>query len=76
MSNPEDQNKQAVVFDFADKPVRAYSIFPEFSKAGAVQRLSDSARIIQFSYSFMKKLQNAPDVLRVELLQFPVGFDR
>lgn len=76
MSNPEDQNKQAVVFNFADEPVRAYSVFPKFSKAGAVQRLSDPARIIQISYSFMKKLQKALGVLRVELLQFPVGLDR
>lgn len=65
MSNPEDQNKQAVVFDFADEPVRAYPVFPKFSEARSLQRLSDFARIIQLTHSFKKKFQNAPGVLRV-----------
>lgn len=76
MSNSEDQNKQAVVFDFADEPVRAYTVFPKFSKAGAMQRFPDFAGIIKISHSFVKKFQNTPGVLRVEILQFPVGLDR
>jgi hypothetical protein len=32
MSNAEDQNHQAIVFDLADEPVIAYAIFPELSK--------------------------------------------
>ena len=76
MSNAEDQHHQAVVLDFADEPVGAYLVSPKFPQGGAVQGLSDSARIVQVGYSFMEKLQNAPGVLRVEFLQFPVGLGR
>jgi len=46
MADAKDQNDQAVVFDLADKPVIAYTVFPELSKPRAVQRLCDAARIV------------------------------
>jgi hypothetical protein len=46
MADAKDQNDQAVVFDLADEPVIAYTLFPELSKQRAVQRLSDAARIV------------------------------
>jgi hypothetical protein len=33
MSNAQDQNHQAIVFDLADKPVITHAIFPELSKS-------------------------------------------
>ncbi len=76
MSNAEDQHDQAVILDFADEAVGAYSISPKFPQGGAVQGLSDRARIVQVGYSFMEELQNSPGLLRVEFLQFPVRLDR
>jgi hypothetical protein len=46
MADAKDKNDQAVVFDLADEPVIAYTVFPELSKPRAVQRLSDAARIV------------------------------
>lgn len=59
MSNAENQHDQEIVCDFANEPVRAYSIFPKFPKSGAVQSLSEAARIVQLGESFMKEPQNA-----------------
>jgi hypothetical protein len=46
MADAKDRNDQAVVFDLADEPVTAYTVFPELSKPPAVRRLSDAARIV------------------------------
>jgi hypothetical protein len=46
MADAQDKNDQAVVFDLANEPVIAYTVFPELSKPRAVQRLSDAARIV------------------------------
>lgn len=37
MADAKNQNDQAVVFDLADKPVIAYTVFPELSNPRAVQ---------------------------------------
>jgi hypothetical protein len=42
----KDQNDQEVIFDLADEPAIAYTVFPELSKPRDVQRLSDAARIV------------------------------
>ena len=46
MADAKDKNDQAVVFDLADEPVIAYTVFPELSKPRAVQSLSDATRIV------------------------------
>jgi hypothetical protein len=76
MSDTEDQHDEEIVFDSADEVVRAYSIFPKFPKPRAVQSLSKTARIAYVVDSFVKELQNAGAVLRVELTEFPVGLGR
>jgi hypothetical protein len=76
MSNAKNQHDQEIVCDFANEPVRAYSIFPKFPEAGAVQSLSEAARIVQLGDSFMKEPQNALTVLRVELTELPVSLER
>ena len=47
MYDAEDENDKSVVLNFADKPVIAHLVFPELSKAGALQGLSDATRIVQ-----------------------------
>jgi hypothetical protein len=66
MSDAENQDDQSVVFDFADKAVIADPVFPELPQPGAVQRFPDAARIVQLRYPFVKELQDALGVLRVE----------
>jgi hypothetical protein len=46
MADAKDKNDQAVVFDLADEPVIAYTVFPELSKPRAVLHLSDGARSV------------------------------
>ncbi len=53
MADAKDQNDQAAVFDLADEPVIADRVFPELSKARAVQRLSDAARIVSRHRAFI-----------------------
>jgi len=72
MADAKDQHDQAVVFDLADEPVVADTVFPELSKARAVQRLSDAARIVQFADSLMQELQDALGLRRVEFAEFPL----
>ena len=71
MADAKDKNDQAVVFDRADEPIIAYTVFPELSKPRAVQRLSDAARI-QFGDSLMQELQDALGLRRVEFAEFPL----
>jgi hypothetical protein len=56
MPDAEDEHNEAVVLNFADKSVIAHPVFPELSKAGALQRLPDATRIVQFGYTFAKEL--------------------
>jgi hypothetical protein len=70
--NLEDQHNEAVVLNFANKPVITYAVFPEFPKAGALQGLPDAARIFEIGYSLLKELQNAAAMLRIKLAQLPV----
>jgi len=72
MADAKDKNQQAVVFDLADEPVIAYTVFPELSKPRAVQRLSDAPRIIYFGDSLMQELQDALGLRRVEFAEFPL----
>lgn len=76
MSNAENKNDQAVIFDLADEPVIADAISPELPKPRVVQSLSNAPWIVQPGHAFMKELQDAPGVLRVELAQLPVRLDR
>ncbi len=76
MSNAEDQNHQAIVFDLADEPVIPHAIFPELSKTRPMQRLSDAAWIVQLGNALMKELQDALGLLRVEFAEFPVHLGR
>ena len=72
MAHAENQHYQAVIFDLADEPAIAYAVFPELAQPGAVQRFSDSARIVELGDSFTQELQNSFPVLRVEFPEFPV----
>jgi hypothetical protein len=73
ISDAKDQNYQTIVFDLADEPVVANSIFPELAKPRAVQRLSNAAWVVQLGNPRMKELQDALAVLRVEFVEFPVN---
>jgi len=46
VSNAQDEHNEAFVFNFADKPEIAHAVFPEFSKAGALQGSPDATRIV------------------------------
>jgi hypothetical protein len=76
MSNAQDQHDQAVVLDLADEPVITQAIFPELAKPRVVQRLPDTAGIVQFGYSLMKEFQDALGLLPVEFAEFPVNLGR
>jgi len=66
MPDAQNEDQQAGVFNLADKPEVADTIFPEFPEPGALQCFADAARIVQLRYPFPEKLQNPPRVLRVE----------
>jgi hypothetical protein len=69
MSEAKNQHDEAVVFEFADEPVVADSVFPKLAQSPDVQRLSYSSWIIQAGDSFVEKLQDALGLRRVELAQ-------
>ncbi|MGB9432937.1 MAG: hypothetical protein WBQ89_11895 [Candidatus Acidiferrum sp.] len=73
MADAKHQNDQAVVFELAEEPAIADTVFSELSKARAVQCISDAARIVQFGDSFMQELLDALDLRRVESAEFPLG---
>jgi hypothetical protein len=73
MSDPKNKDNHVIVLDSADEAVISHSISPILPETGALEGFSDIARIFQSSYSFVKKFQNAPTVLRVELAKVSVG---
>jgi len=72
MSDAKNENEQPFVLDLADEPVITHAVFPELSKLGASQSLTNAAWVIQWGETFVKELQNAPALLWVELAQFAV----
>lgn len=73
MSDGEDQNDQAVIFDLRDQPEIPDAISPEFSEPRTVQRFSNGARIIKSRDSLVEEFQNALAILRVKFAQLAVG---
>ena len=72
MAYAEDEHQQALIFYLADEPIISQAIFPKFSEARTLQRLSHAARIVQFGDSFLKEYQDALALLRIELAEFPL----
>jgi hypothetical protein len=66
ISDAEDQNNQAGIFDLADEPEIARPISPELSETCTLQGFPDTVRIVEAGYAFIEKLQNEPAVLLVE----------
>ena len=69
----EDKHNDSIVLNIANDSEFAHAVPPEFPQAGALQWLPETARIVQQSQPRMKKLQYSMNVLRVELVQLPVG---
>jgi hypothetical protein len=69
MSNAQDEDDQAVIFDFANEPVVTYSVCPKLSQPGALHCFSDATRIVQIRQSLMKKSQDTRGGLLVEFVQ-------
>jgi hypothetical protein len=46
MPNLDDKDYEALVFDFANKPVIPHAIFPEFPKPGTLQGPTNATRIV------------------------------
>jgi hypothetical protein len=67
--NAKGKHNQAVVLNFADNAVIPRPVSSILSEAGAAERLSDFAGIFLTGYSFVKKIQNPPRVLWVELAE-------
>src|SRR4029077_19542067 len=76
MAGAENQNEEPVVFDLADEAVISHSVFPELSEFGTLQGLTNTAWVIQWGDAFVKELQDAFTLLRVELSQFAVNLGR
>ena len=74
--DPQHENQHQFVLDGADEPIIADAILPELAEFGAVQSLSDAARVVQLGNSLMKKLQNAPCDLRIQLIELAVSLLR
>jgi hypothetical protein len=73
VSDAEDQDQQAVVFDLTDEAERADAISPKLTQAGSLQRLAKRARVGQLGDPFPMKFRNAFGVLRMELAKFAAG---
>src|SRR5690348_13137006 len=56
----------------AHKPVIAHAVFPELAQPRALQRFSESTRIVELGHSLLKELQNSFAALRIELAEFAV----
>jgi hypothetical protein len=76
MSDADDQHDEQVVFDLADDAEWAYSIFPEFAEARAVQSSSQAARIVELANPAVKELEDTRALLRVEVAEFASSLDR
>jgi len=72
MAYAKNQNEQPFVLDLADEPVITHTVFPELSKLGALQSLTNAAWVIEWGETFVKELQDAPALLWVELAQIAV----
>ena len=72
VAEAKNQNEQPFVLDLADEPVITHTVFPELSKLGASQSLTNAARVIQWGETFVKELQDALALLWVELAQIAV----
>jgi len=72
VAHAENEHDEAIIFDLADKPVIAHTVFPELPEPRAVQRFSEAARIVEFRNALMQELQDSFPVLRVELAEFPI----
>jgi hypothetical protein len=66
VADAKDEDEHAGVFDFGDEAVVADAVLPELAEFGAVQGLSDAARILERGEALVKKLENAFALLRVE----------
>jgi hypothetical protein len=73
MSKAKEENKQAIVLDFADQVVIAHTAFPDFTKARTGQRVPDAVRIVQPGYAIMEEFQDGLAVLGVENGEFPIN---
>jgi len=67
MADAKDQDEHAGVFDFRDEAVVADAVFPELAKLGAVQSLTDAARMFERREALVEKLE---DALAVRLVEF------
>src|SRR5712692_9376939 len=72
MASAENQNQELFVFNLADEAVISYAVFPELPEFGAMQGLTDAARVVQWGKEFVKELENTLAVRRVPLAQIAV----
>ena len=70
---PDDQDRQTVVFYFADHAEIAQPVSPQFTKAGALEGFSHASRVVETGHTLMKKFQNPPGTLHVELASSTIG---
>ncbi len=73
VADTKDQDEHAGVFDFRDEAVVANAVFPELAKLGAVQGLTDAARISERREALVEKLEDALALRRVQLLKLAGG---
>jgi len=76
MTEAEDQDNHAVIFDLTNYAVIPDPIPPELSEAWTGQGLSDTAWVVQLSNALVEEFQDAPTVLRIESVEVSLSLAR
>ncbi|HKM89241.1 MAG TPA: hypothetical protein VJX29_01400 [Candidatus Acidoferrales bacterium] len=76
MTEAEDQDNHAVIFELTNYAVIPGPIPPELSEAWTGQGLSDTAWVVQLSNALVEEFQDAPTVLRIESVEVSLSLAR
>jgi len=73
VSNTNDKNADQLVLNAGNDSVVADAILPELTEFRALQRLADTARVVERSDTFKKKAGESAGNLRIELFQLALS---
>ena len=69
---PHNEDSQGIVLDGTDNSVVSHAVFPEDAKARPLQRITNAARVVQYSNTFKQELKYPFGVLLIELVKLPI----
>jgi hypothetical protein len=72
VTDAENKDYKFVVLKRADDAIVSHTVFPELAE-GALQAFSDSAGIVEFGDSIVKKFRDTSSDGSVQLVKFPLS---